>query len=146
MSDKDWTMLTLGEDNSQTAPVCNGTVREMIAEITRLKGENAALSAVICPMDMAVGDESGNVVCNLENDYWGEQAEKWNGKIDTLKARVQELETHINNDCAPLDFYKEIKADRDRYRNALERVRDEARIVFDAKTIAQEALEVKDER
>jgi len=35
----DWNKLILGEEDSQTAPVCNGTVREMIAEIDRLKGE-----------------------------------------------------------------------------------------------------------
>lgn len=35
----DWNKLILGEEDSQTAPVCNGTVREMIAEIDRLKAE-----------------------------------------------------------------------------------------------------------
>ena len=33
----DWNKLVLGEEDSQTAPVCNGTVREMIADIDRLK-------------------------------------------------------------------------------------------------------------
>ena len=33
----DWNKLVLGEEDSQTAPVCNGTVREMIADINRLK-------------------------------------------------------------------------------------------------------------
>ena len=35
----DYSRLILGEDDSQTAPVCNGTVREMIADIDRLKWE-----------------------------------------------------------------------------------------------------------
>lgn len=35
-----WNDLILGDNDSQTAPVCNGTVREMVAEIYRLRGIN----------------------------------------------------------------------------------------------------------
>lgn len=33
----DWNKLILGDNDSQTAPVCNGTVREMIADINRYR-------------------------------------------------------------------------------------------------------------
>lgn len=33
----DYSKLVLGEEDSQTAPICNGQVREMVAEIAALR-------------------------------------------------------------------------------------------------------------
>lgn len=59
-------------------------------KIVRLKKENAALAAVVCPMDMAVGDESGNVICNLPNVFNDEGCQYKCLVVDRLKAEVEE--------------------------------------------------------
>jgi len=37
----DWTKLILGKENSQTAPVCNGQIRDMISDILSLQAQLA---------------------------------------------------------------------------------------------------------
>lgn len=39
----DWSELILGDDNSQTAPICNGQVRDLLDELATLKHQRDAL-------------------------------------------------------------------------------------------------------
>lgn len=61
----DWNKLILGEEDSQTAPLCNGTVREMVADIDRLKGE---LEEKICKEETATHNARvySDKCCDLE--------------------------------------------------------------------------------
>ena len=101
MSDKDWTMLTLGEDNSQTAPVCNGTVREMIAEITRLKGEN----------DELMRDDYSRIMNDLV---------RWQTRAVTAEARIAELDGALEVQKVFTSAAIQVVG---KYRTALEKIR-----------------------
>lgn len=39
----DWSKLILGDDNSQTAPICNGQVRDLLDELATLKRQRDML-------------------------------------------------------------------------------------------------------
>ena len=61
----DFTQLILGDDNSQSAPVCNGTVRDMIAEIERLNAQVEMLLEVLERAEISIsaflGDEGWGI-------------------------------------------------------------------------------------
>ena len=63
-------------------------------------------------------------------------------EIDRLKEELQMVHAVNRLSCATI---VNLEADNSRYRKALERILD-ARIVFDAKDIAREALEVESGR
>ena len=67
------------------------TIDSLTLEIDRLNADNAALSAVACPLDMAVGDESGSVVCDLPNQFNDEGCQYKCQVVDRLKAEVVRL-------------------------------------------------------
>lgn len=96
----DYNKLILGEDDSQTAPVCNGTVREMLAEIDRIKAElEEAYTelAISIKERIDLGNQLAEVITEKEaaislvHDYKAQLAEA-RAEVESLKEEIHHYE------------------------------------------------------
>jgi len=119
---------------------------KLYEEMVRLKGENDQLEATNIRVTQMVSDFKARVAELEGQDVVSSICESCHdGYSYSAPERKTSFLLGVTCPACLGDNIEILMSERDRYRKALERVRDEARIVFDAKTIAQEALEVKDE-